>query len=528
MPRRRLPPRSLRLASVAIPALPAGGEKPNPDWIQIAAEGDYKGYAGGTQPFRLDAAVFAVIVRNFRAHPSYVAAGGPTDVVAYDFSHASEVDPSEIAVEGAPAQAWAQELEIREGAMGVELWALTRFLPRMVGYRAEGSYKWTSVCVWPDQVDPVSGEKIGWTLSSIAFTNDPFIQGMVPFAASRSFAGPGEVLEVLRSLFEIPAMSPPDEILAALAKLRSYARNPPSAPVGVDVNCLVGELRQIFNLPTLAGVDEIFAQADALIVALAEAPPVSTISATRKDLDDMDHFQTACIALAAKLRCKLPEKPEQTAAFLCEAVDGATETATSPLKTAGTQLEAVLGALGEQDVPGAMKRIADMFKQCAELEAALPALKAYRELEAKTEGESVEEDVAMAMSHHFAGQTKIAELAKPALLHMRKTDKAGFAAKYPRPTAETKTLTANLTGGGSIIASASHSVAGGVPMLPNGTAPTIALLNAQPGGNPNAKAIALVRANGGEKLSHDQAFTLGVTIVRRLGGAANGAAPASI
>lgn len=532
MPRTRLPARSLRavqLRSVRLeaPPLPAGAERPNPDWIQIAAEGEYKGYGGGSQPFTLDEPTFAVIVRNFRAHPAYLAAGGPTDIVAFDFSHASEGDPASIAVDGSPAQAWAQELEIRQGAQGAELWALTRFLEPMLTYRAEGRYKWTSVCVWPDQVDPVSGQPIGWVLSSVAFTNDPFIQGMVPIAATRSYAGPHEVLEALRELFEIPAMSPPDEIIAALAKLSSYVRNPASAPPGVDVGCLVGELRQVFNLPTLAGADEIFAQADALMVALAEGSAVSTIAATREDSHDMDPFKTACVTLAARLRVTLPTDPEKIPAFLCEAVDGAAETAASPMKEAGKQLEAVLGALGEQDVPGAMKRIAEMFKQCAELEAALPALKAYRELEAKTEEESVEEDVAMAMSTHFAGSPKLAERAKKALLAHRKSDKAGFLAEYPRPTAETKKLTTATTTSGAIVASSAGSHQSRVPALPNGKVPTIAEVEAMPGANPNARALALVRAHGGERLSPEQACALAFDITRGLA-SQNGAAPASL
>ena len=164
MPRRRLTTRNLRspvrLASVRLEAVADGAERPNPDWIQIAAEGDYRGYGGGEKPFAFDEAIFNVIVRNLHNHPAYVRAGGPTDVVAFDFSHASEGDPADIAVDGAPAQAWVQELEVRRGDMGVELWALTRFLEPMLSYRAQGRYKWTSVCVWPDQVDPVSGESI--------------------------------------------------------------------------------------------------------------------------------------------------------------------------------------------------------------------------------------------------------------------------------------------------------------------------------------------------------------------------------
>lgn len=555
MPRTRLPARSLRavqlrsvqLRSVRLeaPPLPAGAERPNPDWIQIAAEGDYKGYGGGSHPFVLDEPTFAVIVRNFRAHPAYVAAGGPTDIVAFDFSHASEGDPASIAVDGSPAQAWVQELEIRQGAKGAELWALTRFLEPMLTYRAEGRYKWTSVCVWPDSIDPVSGQPIGWVLSSVAFTNDPFIQGMVPIAASRHFdpydppATPLEVLEAMRGLFALDALASVDDVLASLAKLRAYASGSTPAPAGVNVDELVGELRLIFNLPTLAPTASVLAETDALLVALAEAPAVSTIAATREDSHDMDPFKTAVIALAARLGRKLPEKEDQIPAFLCEAVDGAVAEAESPLKKAEADLGAMLMAVGEQDVPGGVKRIADLIQQAARLKAVLPSLKAFEDSQAEQDEQSVEEDVAMAMTTHFGG----AQAARAALVYMRtpKKDANGvttpedrklaretFLAQYPRPTSETKKLTTATTTNGAITASTGGSPQGRVPALPDGKIPTTAEVEAMVGGNPNARALSLVRARGGDKLSHEQACALAFDIVKGLAGSASNGAPASL
>lgn len=545
MPRRRLTTRNLRspvrLASVRLEAVGVGVERPNPDWIQIAAEGDYRGYGGGEKPFAFDEAIFNVIVRNLHNHPAYVRAGGPTDVVAFDFSHASEGDPADIAVDGAPAQAWVQELEVRRGDMGVELWALTRFLEPMLSYRAQGRYKWTSVCVWPDQVDPVSGESIGWVLSSVAFTNDPFIQGMVPIAASRGFdpfcppRTPAEVLDALRHLFGLPEMAGPELVMTSLIQLRGYAMGA-ATPAGVDVDALVGELRMIFNLPTLASVADVFTQADALLVALGEAATVSTIAATRKDPAPMDHNQTAVIALAARLRVSLPEKPEKLSAILLEAVDGAIAEAKSGTAKADADLQAMLEALGEQDVTGGMKRIADMIQQSARLKAVLPSLAAYEKSQEESETKSVEEDVAMAASFHFKGSE---QKARAVLLHMRTPPKGAdaaerarvreaFLAAYPPPTAETLALTTNLTGGAAAVA-ASNRKAGqdGPPALPNGKVPTVADLNACKGPNPNAKAIELVRSNGGENLTHDQRFTLAVKIRRALE-KTTGAAPASL
>lgn len=503
----------VRCYSVRLEAPATGAELANPDWIQVAAEGDYRGHPTG--PFKLDAEVFAVIVRNFRNHPSYLP-DGSANVVPFDFSHASEMDPTSgsVPVEGTPARAWARELEVREGPKGVELWALTLFLEPALTYRAEGSYQWTSICVWPDATDPKSGERIGWYLSSIAFTNDPFIQGMTSFAAERGGTSE-EVLEQLRELFEIPAMSPPDEIIASLAKLESYARNPASAPVGVDVDCLVGALRQIFNLPTLAGVDEIFAQADALLVALAEALPVSTIAAARKDSDLMDHYKTACLLLAQRLRVKLPEKEDAIPAFLCEAVDAAETEAKKPGASALESLGSIFKALKVQDVESALAQITATIQDAAELKRVLPELAELEVVKKKKEEEAIGEDVDVAMS--FRG---ITEEARPGLLELRRIAPEKFLEKYPKPTKEQLELAQKRTPAsaqrGTAVA-ASKGPNGPLPKLPDGTVPTREMFAEAAGRNPSEKGVALVKAHlGDKKLSHEAACDLGFKLARAL------------
>lgn len=169
----------------------AAGEEDKPVWIQIAAEGEYHGHPAG--PFELGKSDLEQIVANFRSNPKYAAGAdgvGAKRVIPFDFHHASEQEPAKLAVVGAPAQAWALELAVRDGEGGAELWALTEYLEPARTYVREGRYENTSVAIWPDAQDPKTGEVIGWYLSSIAFTNDPFIQGMVPIAAVRSCGDP--------------------------------------------------------------------------------------------------------------------------------------------------------------------------------------------------------------------------------------------------------------------------------------------------------------------------------------------------
>lgn len=176
---------SVRLAPGAL-----ASAEPGPVWVQVAREGDYHGHPTG--PFVLDAQAFADCIRNLRAHPSFRADANGTGcarVIAVDFHHASEQPPERVAAMGAPAQGWVCDLRTEPTPDGLALLALIDWLEPARSYIREGRYQWMSIAVWPDADHPVSGESVGWYMSSVALTNDPFIQGMVPIAATRGGIG---------------------------------------------------------------------------------------------------------------------------------------------------------------------------------------------------------------------------------------------------------------------------------------------------------------------------------------------------
>lgn len=157
-------------------------------WVQICRAGNYLGYSAG--PVEWTAETFQKVVENIHRHPSFRVGPdgvGIAPVVAYDYEHASELDPTSgtVPLTGTPACGWVFDLQVRAGADGVaELWALSEFLPHAREQIRSGAYRWTSVAVWTDAVDPVTGEELGPVLTSVALTNHPFVQGMTPLAAS--------------------------------------------------------------------------------------------------------------------------------------------------------------------------------------------------------------------------------------------------------------------------------------------------------------------------------------------------------
>lgn len=184
-----------RLGAVEIEAPANDVEIPRVKWINVANEGEYLGHHQGG--FELTLEVMGQLVSNLRAHPKYlvgdvtlpdgsVVQAGSRDVVQYDYEHASEMAPWEgtIPLSGAPAMGWVWDLEIRKGADGRgQLWALSWLGDQIRGQIQRREYKWVSIAWNPSGVHWQTGQPIGAVLTSIAFTNHPFLQDLADLAA---------------------------------------------------------------------------------------------------------------------------------------------------------------------------------------------------------------------------------------------------------------------------------------------------------------------------------------------------------
>lgn len=198
-------------APAAPPAgAPAGppGRKPTPEfrWIHVANEGTYKGHSQGE--FSLTGETFAQMLRNLREDPKYgdpafsvgpvTLEGKPYDgpstsrIVQFDYEHASEMAPfeGEIPTKGAPAIGWVLDLDVRKAADGrAQLWALAKLGSQIRKQIDDDEYNSVSIAWNPQGVHPVSGQPIGAVLTSVAFTNHPFIRDLLPLAAANRAAG---------------------------------------------------------------------------------------------------------------------------------------------------------------------------------------------------------------------------------------------------------------------------------------------------------------------------------------------------
>ena len=501
---------SLLLADGALPAEPA-----TPAWVQIATEGTYKGYLGGSMEFTFDLALFNKVIANFRKSPSYKrgASGfGDQDVIAWDFHHASEMPATSgtIPTQGTPAQGWVQELEARRGDDGkVTLWALTRWLEPARGYILDGRYKWASVSIVFDAVDAVSGKHLGPMLTSVALTNQPFIEGMQALAASRqAVAGrywkgrdmylepansPEDALEMLRRMLGLPETADAATTVAEVAKVATWLASG-EVPLGVDLEEIVGGIRTVLNLPALASNEDVMAEVAKLISRLqstsgvdgglpaapgatpaplptpANPPPPPGAPALAKEKAAMTFLNQ----IADKLGTVATE------AAVLEAIDGHTELrglvaskfdlgATANLKVickaemtdkgVRDKYGPLLKALGVEDPDAALNKLGDLMTQSEELKKIAPELSALRKQAEAAEGEVADADVEGAMaSMSIAKESEHYEGIKLAVAHYRKTNsREDFYKKYPKAEAASATsrreyLSRNISGGEQTVA----------------------------------------------------------------------------
>lgn len=164
---------SVELDAKAFDTSDLSAEPPKLVWNQLAKCGTFRGHPSG--PFELTPQIFAEIVQNFRMTRN--------QRIPIDFEHASEQDPTsgEIPTKGAPAQGWIVDLENR-GSGG--LWGLIEWLEPAREYVKGGKYKFFSPAIRFGAKDRVTGQVIGARMTSGALTNNPFLDGMAPLAAS--------------------------------------------------------------------------------------------------------------------------------------------------------------------------------------------------------------------------------------------------------------------------------------------------------------------------------------------------------
>jgi hypothetical protein len=440
---------SRQVRAPGVRLLDAAGSTAAAVWLEVAYEGSFKGHWMGE--FEFTRATFEEIVRNFHAHPAFQAGAegaapelleaGAYDVVQWDMHHASEAPATsgEIPVSGAPAQGWVLDVRIGQREDGkAKLEALTRWLEPARTYIREKRYRWASVSVVFNAKDPERGNPIGAVLTSIAVTNQPFLQDLPALAASvyksewAPSDGPEGIIARLRAEFELDKTEPDTALIDKANELRRWTEPGAVVPDGVDIEHALQTLRCIFNLPYLTPANDVFAEFDKLFPANTTTAPAgattegimstattNTQPAAQKSPAD-DLRDSLAITLAKHRKCDA--KDVTNTQILMAVESGATAT---------TDLAALLQSLDVASLPAALASIDTLKKVKVELDKLLPQFEAAQQELAKIDEESAMEDVGMALATigvDPADKTKAAVVAS--LTNHRKADKEGFRKAY--------------------------------------------------------------------------------------------------
>lgn len=511
------------------------GEDDGPKWVQVAAAGVYKGYDSGTVEFTFDKELFDKVVANFRKSPSYKAGldgKGSSPVLAWDFHHASELHPAAVASNGAPAQGWTLDLEVRDGEKGAELWALVAWLEPLRTYIKEERYRWASVSMHFDAVDAITGEQIGPVITSIAATNSPFIEGMAPLAASRGYYGPAaspaEALEVMRRMFKLPAMATSEEVAVQVAKLETLLGGALDA-TGIDGDGMICDLREILGLPALTAAAEVLTKTREVIASgssIGAAQTSTSLIAASTDGTETDQMDIKILASKLGVReadkaveARLEELLALETAFeeVAKALDaekGADAKAVLDKASRASKslqgLASILKACGVEAADQALAKIAESFATVEAAQKAMPELESLRAFAKKAEEEEEEKDVKAAMS----SRSYTDEGVKLALTVLRKTDKKAFFERFPVIAPEhahlTKTIAATAEGVETPVAAKKIETAS----TPDG----FAELKKYPGRTDIERAMEMIKATNAAAKGYtlEQIFPLACEHVRAL------------
>lgn len=525
------------IAQCAITSDSLGDSENAAKWVQVATEGQYLGYNGGASPFVFDRKTFQEVVANIRSNPAYKMGAdgfGETDVVGWDFNHASEMSPAAgtMPLSGSPAQGWTRDFKIVDGADGkAQLWALTRFLEPARTYIKAGQYKWASVALAFDAVDPLSGKNVGSIVTSIALTNQPFIAGMQPLVASRQsgasaavVAGhygyfsaastPGEAFCSLRELFGLPITASVPEVVAQIGKVKQWLDSG-NAPLGIELDEIVGCMRTILGVPALTSATDVIDSVGQMVSRLIEESAASSavigaktsmdilkILATLLGVIENEAAVRSAVEELVTLRAELIKKLQLSSVAASRVV----LEAASVNADAGLSLASLLKALGTTNVNGAVERIATLLQHSDDLAKAQPELEKLRASMKQVDEATQETDVTSAMASY-----KMPEDAREALLLMRRQDPKRFAEKYPSkaPKAgDPKLLTAHLTatGGGEK-----------KPLGISGEIPDLIVLSQYTGRNPTEQAMTYLASKNvnWNSMTHEQKVSAALHLKRQ-------------
>lgn len=204
----------------------AAGEQDAFRWIQIAKCGHF---VVGDRSFDVTPETLRSVAANFKATQN--------KRIPIDFEHASVEEPSQgnIPQVGVPAQGWVLDVDARADGT---LWGYVELLPLALSYVKGKQYKYISPVIWFNARDRNTGKPIGAWLDSIALTNKPRMDGMMPLAAKNirgmAMTPPHEAMPRIKAALGLHPLASMAECSDTVGKLRAMCMSAADSGKSID------------------------------------------------------------------------------------------------------------------------------------------------------------------------------------------------------------------------------------------------------------------------------------------------------
>lgn len=421
-----------RLPGVPVSLAKAQGESP---WNVLAYEVALKGRGPGVALARAD---FAQCVANFERW------GKEVPVVLYHADTKDSAHPLSRA-----AHAWITAMRVgsmqRNGATVATLEARFRWVNAETRAQVEtGELAYGSVTLVQNGTDEETGDAVGSYLWSFSLTNNPALVDIPRIAAEMGgeddgyeVSSPEDVLPMLRWALALPTLATEDDVRRNLARLDALARAGDAEAQGVDLDDIVGCIRDSLRLPALttapevvaaalAALDKMNAPADAAGMGSTDSPSMNGGPRVATEKSHMAQMMT----LAARLGIAAASEEDASAAIAARAQE------TADVRRALNLTSDATGA----HVAAKIAELSGLSVKVATLTTELDAAKAR-------EAERVELDVAAHLDAMIAAQPALKPV-RASLEFAARADFAGFVKANPLPrasAAQTSTLTQRVT-----------------------------------------------------------------------------------
>ena len=278
-------------------------------------------------------------------------------------------------------------------------------------------------------IDEETGVALGTVLYSVSLTAHPRLADLPRLAASANGAElgywygelktRGDVVSMLREIFDLPVVSGETEVLSALTRLEGLLGTPEDQS-GVDVDDIVHSLRRALRLDALKTSAEVVAGVRQALTVLpaaeGSAPAEMSRGAAAVTRPKEGKPMKTMLELAAALK------------LTAVATEEAALSAVTSLAQDGAAVRTTLGLAADAPLAPALAELVTARAELGKLAPELTALRAEKATREEVELTRRVDEVCL--SRGFGDDVK------PALVAFAKSDRKAFDEKFPAPSVQ--------------------------------------------------------------------------------------------